>query len=470
MQRTLWSAMAIALAWSAPIAARADDAELAKLREEVRQLKQAYESRIQALERRVQDAEAKAGKAEEAAAQSAQAAQVPAQAGSGMAGASAFNPAVSLILQGTLAGSSRDPETYRISGFVPSGGEVAPPARGLSLAESELIVSASVDPYFRGQLSAALTPDNTIEVEEAYFQTLALGRGFTLKGGRFLSGIGYQNEIHQHAWDFQDASLAYKAFLGGRLNDDGLQLKWVAPTDLFIELGAEIGRGREFPGTDRNRNSVANAGSLFGHIGGDVGASTAWRAGLSYLQASPRDRSYDDVDSTGTGVANSFSGRSRLWVLDGIVKWAPNGDSTHTNFKLQGEYFRRSEEGDLTYDTQAASLGTQTGGFRSRQSGWYLQGVYQFIPQWRAGYRYDQLNAGTTSVGLVDAGSLSAADFPILGRYHARRHTAMLDWSPSEFSRLRLQVARDYARAGEPDNQILLQYVMSLGAHGAHRF
>lgn len=467
MHRTLLCAMAFAVAWGTPLAARAQDPELSKLREEVRQLRQAYESRIQALEARLKETEAKAGKAEPSAAQAETAA---AGTGTRPAGENAFNPAVSLILQGTLAGNSRDPGTYRISGFVPSGGEVAPPKRGFSLAESELNVSASVDPYFRGQLSAAFTPDNRVEVEEAYFQTLALGRGFTLKGGRFLSGIGYQNEIHQHAWDFQDASLVYKAFLGGRLNDDGLQLKWVAPTDLFVELGAELGRGRQFPGAEGNRNSVANAGSLFGHTGGDIGASMAWRAGLSYLRASPQDRGYGDLDSTGTGVNNTFSGKSRLWAVDGIFKWAPNGNSTQTNLKLQGEYFQRSEDGSLTYDTQAASLGTQSGSYSSRQSGWYLQGVYQFVPQWRVGYRYDRLGAGTTSIGQVSSGALSAADFPILGGYNAKRNTLMVDWSASEFSRLRLQLARDYSRIGEPDNQILLQYIMSLGQHGAHRF
>ena len=467
MRQQLLCAMAMALAWSAPQAVRAQDAELAKLRDEVRQLKQAYESRLQALEQRLQEAEAKAGKAETSA---ARAETTAADAGRRPAGESAFNPAVSMILQGTLAGSSSDPATYRISGFVPSGGEVSPPKRGLSLAESELIVSASIDPYFRGQLTAVLTPDNKLEVEEAFFQTLALGDGFTLKGGRFLSGIGYQNEIHQHAWDFQDAALVYKAFFGGKLNDDGLQLKWVAPTDLFVELGAELGRGREFPGADRSRNAIANAGSLFGHVGGDIGASTAWRAGLSYLRASPQNRSYDDLDAAGAGVSNSFSGRSRLWALDGVLKWAPDGNPTYSNFKLQGEYFRRSEDGDLTYDTQAVSLGTQSGSYRSRQSGWYLQGIYQFVPQWRAGYRYDRLNAGSTTIGLVDSGALTATNFPILGGHSPKRHTVMVDWSASEFSRVRLQLARDYSRAGEPDNQILLQYVMSLGAHGAHRF
>ena len=46
----------------------------------------------------------------------------------------------------------------------------------------------------------------------------------------------------------------------------------------------------------------------------------------------------------------------------------------------------------------------------------------------------------------------------------------MLDWSGSEFSRVRLQYARDLSRPGAPDNQVVLQYIMSLGAHGAHKF
>jgi hypothetical protein len=45
----------------------------------------------------------------------------------------------------------------------------------------------------------------------------------------------------------------------------------------------------------------------------------------------------------------------------------------------------------------------------------------------------------------------------------------MADFSNSEFSRMRLQFARDESRP-EPDNQIVFQYLMSLGAHGAHRF
>ncbi len=46
----------------------------------------------------------------------------------------------------------------------------------------------------------------------------------------------------------------------------------------------------------------------------------------------------------------------------------------------------------------------------------------------------------------------------------------MLDWSPSEFSRLRAQYNRDNSRLNGTDNQWTLQYILSMGSHGAHLF
>jgi hypothetical protein len=457
----------LAAALSVGIAHAASDEDLKALREELRQLKEQYQQSIDALEQRLQEAEGKAAQAQATASQAA------VQASSRPTGENALNPGVSAILNGVYANLSQDPAKYRINGFAPTLGDVAPPVRGLSLGESELALMANIDHHFRGTLIASISPDNSaIDVEEGYIQTLSLPHGFTLKAGRFFSGVGYQNQVHAHAWDFADAPLAMKVFLGGQLNEDGLQVKWVAPTETYFDLGFEAGRGRKFPGGPdggRNKNGFGS-GNLFAHWGGDLGASTAWQAGLSHVITSPQDRLFTDLDSTGTSVTNSFTGRSRLWVLDGILKWAPNQNPTVTNFKLQGEYFRRREEGTLTYDALAQSLGTMSGGYASLQSGWYLQGVYQFAPLWRAGLRYDRLNSGSTSVGLVDSGALTPADFPILGGYNPRKTTAMIDWNPSEFSRVRLQLARDYSRLGMPDNQLLLQYIVSMGAHGAHRF
>ena len=52
-----------------------------------------------------------------------------------------------------------------------------------------------------------------------------------------------------------------------------------------------------------------------------------------------------------------------------------------------------------------------------------------------------------------------------------QRTSVMLDWTPSEFSRLRAAGRqRQQARPDATDNQLFLQYIMSLGAHGAHKF
>ena len=463
-----------------PAAFAATDDDLRELKDQLRQLKEQYEKRIGALEERLQSAErtatqarGDAGKATEVATQAKESAdQAALQASSKPTSEGAFNPAVSLILNGTYGNLSTDPGRYRINGFVPTMGEVAPPGRSLSLGESELAIAANVDQYFRGALNASLGADNTISVEEANILTTGLSNGFSIKAGRFFSGIGYLNEVHAHAWDFVDAPLANKVFLGGQFADDGLQVKWVAPTDLYIDVGLEVGRGRQFPAaTDGGRSKNGfGSGNLFVHAGGDWGESKAWKVGLSNLRTRPQDRTYADTDAAGTGVTNSFSGSTSLWALSGVLKWSPNGNATSTNFKLQGEYFRRNENGSLVYDTASASLGAQTGSYASRQSGWYLQGVYQFMPEWRVGYRHDRLDAGTTRIGLVDSGALTAADFPLLAGYSPVRNTLMVDWSGSEFSRLRLQLSRDRVRLGVTDNQLFLQYIVSLGAHGAHLF
>jgi hypothetical protein len=80
------------------------------------------------------------------------------------------------------------------------------------------------------------------------------------------------------------------------------------------------------------------------------------------------------------------------------------------------------------------------------------------------------LDAGHPRLSTTDSGALDAADFARLIAYNPSRTSAMVDWSPSEFSRLRLQVAQDKARPGATDNQIFVQYIMSLGVHGAHAF
>ena len=151
---------------------------------------------------------------------------------------------------------------------------------------------------------------------------------------------------------------------------------------------------RASPAPTATRTASAAAPST-SHAGGEVGASNEWRAGLSYLALRPNDRQYTQTDLAGNSAQLSFSGKSQLAIADFVWKWAPNGNAMNTNFKLQGEYFWRKESGDLTYDSDGALRTDQsTSNYSSRQSGWYLDGVYQFMPYWRVGARYDRLVHG----------------------------------------------------------------------------
>ncbi len=469
LTKTVLSAALAAACAVSTSAHAADDKDLAAIRAEIQAMKASYEARLEALEQRLQEAQAAVAQAQNAAqpapasaaatAATAAPASVAAPVAPGPAatGANAFNPAISMVLGGSFTNLSKDPGEFRFQGFVPPDGEIGPGSRSFNLGESELTISSNIDPNFAGQATFAITGENEVEVEEAYVRTRALGNGLNIKAGRFMSGIGYLNSQHSHTWDFVDAPFAYQVFFGGQYKPDGIQARWLAPLDTFLEFGVEAASGRNFPGNDRNKNGVG-ASTVFAHAGGDIGDSASWRAGLSYLRTRAAEREFDEA-----GMPVAFSGRSQVLVADAVWKWAPNGNPTRQNLKLQGEWLQRRESGSL------AAM-DESGGYRSRQSGWYLQGVYQFAPNWRIGLRHDRLSAGSTRIGLVDEGALSAEDFPSLAAYNPRRSSVMVDYSPTEFSRLRLQFARDASRPEATDNQLSLQYIMSLGAHAAHNF
>lgn len=449
------------------LAIAASDAELAEVREQIRQMKQEYEARLRALEERLKAAEAAAAVAPAspmpapvAAAPEAPSA-TPASAGSAGNALAAFNPGVSVVLQGTYQDLSRDPAQYGFHG-IQLGDGAAPGPRGLGLGESEITLFANVDHLFAGSLTVSLSPENSVEVEEAFGVATAVPYGIVPKFGRFFSGIGYQNEQHQHVWDFQDAPLVYQAFLGGQFAQDGVQVKWVAPTDLLVELGAEIGNGDAFPGGGRNGNG-AGAWSAFAHAGGDIGDDASWRAGVSYLSTRADHRQGTQPDVAGGIASTSFAGDTRTTIADVVWKYAPTGNAKDVNLKFQGEYFWQRSSGELTYDSDGSLGLTNTDAYRASQSGFYLQGVWQFMPAWRIGARYDRLNPGNPDYG-TNAAFLDA------GAFRPRKWTAMVDWTPSEFSRLRLQYAQNRERPGFTDNEFLVQYILSLGAHPAHRF
>lgn len=458
----------------AAIATENEDLEL--IRQQIDMLRNDYEHRIQALEERLQKAEAAMAQQQaadaEAVANEAVVSQTAAIPSFEQEKANTFNPAISAVLQGSINSYSRDPDDYALSGFQ-LGDEAGLSAEGLTLDETELTLSANVDHLFYGETTLSFSDDasgSEVEIEEAFFDALAMPGGTSLRVGRFFSNIGYLNSFHSHAWDFHDAPLAYRAFLGKQYSDTGVRLAWIAPTDLYLQFGGETLRGDRFPGGEAT-DTLGNSQSLFTKLGGDVGASHSWQLGLSQLWVDAVDRETSgSAHGANDNDTESFSGDSNLTILDFVWKWAPNGNPVNRNFKFQTELFYRSEDGTDDF-TQAGD--TAVLDYEGTQKGMYAQILYQFMSQWRIGARYDRLLADN-DLTVIDAGGLNPdavlQDTALNNHNHDPwRWSLMADWSPSEFSRLRLQYNRDSSRP-VIDNQWTLQYIMSLGAHGAHQF
>ena len=123
---------------------------------------------------------------------------------------------------------------------------------GFNINYAELVLSSSVDPFFTMD-GVFHFSEESVEIEELYFTSTALGHGLRAKGGKFLSNFGYLNDKHHHTWSFSDMPLVYEGFLGLHgINELGLQLQWVAPTDTYLMFGAEIlqGENEQMFGTD----------------------------------------------------------------------------------------------------------------------------------------------------------------------------------------------------------------------------
>lgn len=353
----------------------------------------------------------------------------------------AFNPAISIILNGSYSHHSLDSDSYARAGF-PVVGEGGPGPNGFSLGESELALSASIDDKFYGQVTLAIGSDDgadEVGIEEAFIDTTSLPGGLSVRAGRFFSNLGYLNSHHTHTDNFFDRPLAYQAFLGGQYDDDGVQLRWLAPTSMFVEVGGEVFRGQSFPSAG-SQNGGLGTRTLFAHTGGNVGTNNEWLAGVSTLR------------TKAAGAEDGFSGDVRLYVADGTWKWAPQGNFKDGGITLRGEYMLDNRDGIYIDPTDPLNSALWSG----QRRGGYLESVYRLNRTWDVGYRYDRL--------------WSDSDLPLATGFDPYRHSAELTWRNSEFSLFRLQVGRDRPNASDSDNVLTLQYQTSLGAHGAHKF
>ncbi|OGT93750.1 MAG: hypothetical protein A2298_01500 [Gammaproteobacteria bacterium RIFOXYB2_FULL_38_6] len=303
---------------------------------------------------------------------------------------------------------------------------------GLNLRHLELQFSANVDPYFKGSAIAAIDLESA-EMETAEIETMCLPYGLKVKGGKFFSDFGYINAQHSHQWDFSDQPLIYKLCLGEHgLNDKGVQLSWLAPTPFYLLAGIEAFQGdnetmfaysgeEPLPIHDGPRLNIA-----WLKVSPDLPGNHAFQIGI--FGASGKHQEAHDGNGDGT-EDHWLDGNNSFCGSDFVYKYNSPQSYGEGDFVLQGEYFSRRKDLELVQHDLVPAL---TGNNKIEdQDGYYVQAVYGFLPRWRGGLRWEQ-------AGLVNKAELPDGTIENYGDSY--RIGTMIDFTPSEFSRLRLQV------------------------------
>jgi hypothetical protein len=360
------------------------------------------------------------------------------------------NPYISLVLDAKGYASNlknRDLESRGVPGFTTEGRGLR---NGFNVDAAELFIFAPVDPYFNLYVNVPVT-DSGATLEEAYFVTTSLPEGLQVKGGRFKSNTSRLNSQHPHAWDFADIALPYKAFLGseGSGGENGVQLTWLPQMPVYTLLGVEAFQGDNPLIFGSDPNWGPHAFSAFAKTSIDTSDNSTLYAGPWAM--------FGSTNSTGILPDTGLRGDSSLYGMEAVWKWKEGLQGV----TLQGEYLYLVQNGDLTA-TDPAGAFVSVDHLRRHQDGAYLQALYRY-GRWRICARYDRLELFDNTFKIADV-QQSFGGKPW-------RATGSLEFIPTEFSMIRAQFTSDHsARDGRVNDEGILQFVFTIGAHPAHTF
>ncbi len=415
----------------------------------------------------------------------------------------AFNPAISVILDGAYFNDFNSdvgsPDGFG-GGHDHSHGHGHGAENGFALREAEITFSAAVDNYLDAMVVLAGS-SNEFEVEEAYITTRSLPAGLQVKAGKFLSDIGYMNKQHPHDWDFFDRPLVNEYLFGDHgLQETGVQLSWVPESETYTRFGLEVLQGETYgiasyqggsdftivrmdgdpsaEGPSRQRWQANNGLSDvsgprlvtgFVKIAPDLGFDNAVQFGLSY----GRSRAWQDTEAHSSGRLETWDGDAWFWGADVIYRHDAGRAFGDGSWSLQGEYFHRTIDADYAswvFSNANTLVPTTAGGMAdvfsgtAKQDGIYVQGVYGFAPRWQAGLRAEIL--GLTNDTLIPVRSNNSFE----SEHETKRYTGAITFRPTEFSMFRTQLNYNDSDHGHGGWNLAVQFNISLGVHGAHQF
>lgn len=416
--------------------------ELERLRREFEAVRDAYGARLAALEAKLaalppaaaqpqavpalppaQPAEpaAQPPVAQPPAAQPPTGGEVQVPAGASGAG----GPQGALPVYGNVSALSKifNPDIAVIGNFLGAAGENDFESRpAFEMNEAEGSFQAIVDPYARADFFLAFSPEG-VEIEEGFITFTDLPGGLLAKVGKLKQQVGKVNTLHAHQLPWVDRPLAQVNLLGGEegLADAGISVsKLILNPVLFLEATGEVYQGNSGVFQSHERSDVSWVGRLRGYrdltegTNLDVGASFAW--------------GHNELGSDFT---------TRLFAVDATFRYRPLRRAIYRRFLGRTELFwsRREQE-------------------EANQSafGMYASGEYQFARRWFAGARYDWSERADNS------------------SFRDKGPSVLLTYWPSEFSQIRGQYRRTRYAEGITANEVLFQFLFSIGAHGAHVF
>jgi hypothetical protein len=406
--------------------------EIDQLRRDFEALKQQYGDRLSTLEAKLAATEGTPPTAAPPPG-APPTAQVPATVQVPPGAEGAGGPTGALPVYGSAAASSKifNPDIAVIGDFLGASGSnrVNPPS-ALEMHESEAAFQAIVDPYARADFFIAFGEEG-VELEEGFLTFTTLPGGLLTKVGKTRAAFGKVNTLHNHVLPWGDRPLVTNNLVGGEegIGGAGLSVARLIPNPwLFLEATGEVFRGDS---SDVFKAVKRSHLGYIGHLRGyqDITESSNIDLGFSYA------RGHNDSALTDDELFGAFT--TELYGVDATLRWRPLRRSIYRSFTGRSEWVwsRRDQPGGL----QASN-------------GFYVSGDYQFARRWFAGVRADRSDRATDA-SLTDTGQSLSLTF----------------W-PSEFSQLRGQYRRTKYALGPTANELLFQFMFSIGAHGAHPF
>ncbi|OLC21644.1 MAG: hypothetical protein AUH36_03490 [Chloroflexi bacterium 13_1_40CM_55_7] len=332
--------------------------------------------------------------------------------GGASASAKALNPDISVI--GDFIGKA--------------GGNSVQPTPSLEMHESEVGFQAIIDPYARGDFFISFG-ESGVNLEEGYITFTALPAGIVARVGKMRSAFGKVNMMHNHVLPWVDRPLVTNNLVGGEdgIDDAGVSISRIipAPKGLFLEATGQVFRGDS--GTDDSPVFHASRDSDVSAVAhlrsyADINESTNIDIGLSYA------RGHNEL---GTDFL------TQLYGIDATLRWKPLRRSIYHSFVGRGEFIW----------SQRQQVPTE-----QRAFGFYTSADYQLGRRWFLGGRYD-LSDRSRFANLTDKGG-----------------SLVLTYWPSEFSQIRGQYRHTSYADNISANELFMQVIFSLGAHGAHPF